>query len=379
MNDVSLATASGIDDLLLAVELDPSCAETYEAIADQLMVKGYGAEAARWRSWSLLQPSSSNLNQAIAKLRELSLGRPSLLDKTAQILDQAQQLYSQGFLQQAKDLLESLAFTNSLPPAICNRVGMLEAQLGDHWRAESWYRTSLLQQAAQPQVWFAITRLLLNQSSWDEAIETVEQGLIFSPKHPWGLKLRIQALQLSKGWRTLALLDSKNELPKSDQRHGPLTAGRSFRYNKIWLQLDLQEKLRLRHLLINQPACWWALNFRQADLLLWAKEQELLPNNLSIKIIASPDPLGLHSDLNKLDDLTISMGSSYGLDNEIAPGLLILARGPLRALPRAIAPWLNNESIPLLAPIGLLNKPPARKIVFGAGGWELWWPNSSDE
>ncbi|MFS6818429.1 hypothetical protein AAF134_03480 [Synechococcus lacustris Tous-12m] len=97
MNDVSRATASGIEDLLLAVELDPSCPETYEAIADQLMVKGYGAEAARWRSWSLLQPSSSNLNQAIAELRELSLGRPSLLDKTEQILDQAQQLYSQGF------------------------------------------------------------------------------------------------------------------------------------------------------------------------------------------------------------------------------------------------------------------------------------------
>jgi len=379
MNDVSRATASGIEDLLLAVELDPSCPETYEAIADQLMVKGYGAEAARWRSWSLLQPSSSNLNQAIAELRELSLGRPSLLDKTEQILDQAQQLYSQGFLQQAKDLLESLAFTNSLPAAICNRVGMLEAQLGDHWRAESWYRTSLLQQAAQPQVWFAITRLLLNQSSWDEAIETVEQGLIFSPKHPWGLKLRMQALQLSKGWRTLALLDGKNELPQLDQRHGPLTAGRSFQRHKTWLQLDLQEKLHLRHLLINQPACWWALNFRQADLLLWAKEQELLPKNLTLKVIASPDPIGLQADLNKLSDLTISVGSTYGLGNEIAPGLLMLARGPHGALPRALAPWLNNESIPLLAPIGLLNKPPARKIVFGAGGWELWWPNSTDE
>ena len=379
MNDVSLATASGIDDLLLAVELDPSCAETYEAIADQLMAKGYGAEAARWRSWSLLQPSNSNLNQAIAELRELSLGRPSLLDKTEQILDQAQQLYRQGFLQQAKDLLESLAFTNSLPAAICNRVGMLEAQLGDHWRAESWYRTSLLQQAAQPQVWFAITRLLLNQSSWDEAIETVEQGLIFSPKHPWGLKLRMQALQLSKGWRTLALLDSKNELPQLDQRHGPLTAGRSFQCEKIKLELSLQEKLHLRHLRINQPACWWALNFRQADLLLWAKEQELLPENLTLKVIASPDPICLQADLNKLFDLTISVGSTYGLGNEIAPGLLMLARGPHGALPRALAPWLNNESIPLLAPIGLLNKPPARKMVFGAGGWELWWPNSSDE
>ena len=379
MNDVSLATASGIDDLLLTVELDPSCPETYEAIADQLMAKGYGAEAARWRSWSLLQPVNDNLNSAIAALKELSIGQPSLLDKTEQILNQAQQLYSQGFLQQAKDLLESLAFSNSLPAAICNRVGMLEAQLGDHWRAESWYRTSLLQQAAQPQVWFAITRLLLNQSSWDEAIETVEQGLIFSPKHPWGLKLRMQALQLSKGWRTLALLDSKNELPQLDQRHGPLTAGRSFQCHKIGLQLDLQDKLRLRHLLINQPACWWALNFRQADLLLWAKEQELLPENLTIKVIASPDPICLQADLNKLFDLTISVGSTYGLGNEIAPGLLMLARGPHGALPRALAPWLNNESIPLLAPIGLLNKPPARKMVFGAGGCELWWPNSSDE
>lgn len=379
MNYVSLATASGIDDLLLAVEQGSRCPETFEAIADQLMVKGYGAEAARWRSWSLLQPSSSNLNEAIAALKELSLGKPSLLDKTEQILDQAQQLYSQGLLQQAKDLLESLAFTNSLPAAICNRVGMLEAQLGDHWRAESWYRTSLLQQAAQPQVWFAITRLLLNQSNWDEAIETVEQGLIFSPKHSWGLKLRMQALQLSKGWRTLALLDSKNELPQLDQRHGPLTAGRSFQREKIKLQLNLQEKLYLRSLLVNLPACWWILNFRHADLLFWAKEQELLPENLTLKVIASPDPVGLQADLNKLYELTIQVNSIYGLVAETAPGLFVLARGPLRALPRALAPWLNNRLIPLLAPVGLLNKPPARKMVFGAGGWELWWPNGTDE
>lgn len=379
MKNESQLTASGIEDLLLAVELDPSCAETYEAIADQLMAKGYGAESARWRSWSLLQPVNNNLNSAIAALKELSLGKPSLLDKTGQILNQAQQLYSQGLLQQAKDLLESLAFTNSLPAAICNRVGMLEALLGDHWRAESWYRTSLLQQAAQPQVWFAITRLLLNQSSWDEAIETVEQGLAFSPKHPWGLKLRMQALQLSKGWYSLALLDSKEELPQLDQRHGPLTAGRSFQCKKIKLELSLQEKLYLRSLLVNLPACWWALNFRKADLLFWAKEQELLPENLTLKVIASPDPICLQADLNKLRDLTIQVNSTYGLVNETAPGLFVLARGPLRALPSALAPWLNNESIPLLAPIGLLNQPLARSVVFRCGGWELWWPSNSND
>lgn len=379
MNDVSLATASGIDDLLLAVELDPSCAEIYEAIADQLMAKGYGAEAARWRSWSLVQPINNNLNSAIAALKELSLGKPGLLDKTKQILNQAQQFYDQGLLQQAKDSLESLAFTNSLPAAICNRVGMLEAQFGDHWRAESWYRTSLLQQAAQPQVWFAITRLLLNQSSWDEAIETVEQGLAFSPKHPWGLKLRMQALQLSKGWRSLALLDSKEELPQLDQRHGLLTSGRSFQCKKLKLDLNLQEKLYLRSLLVNLPACWWALNFRQANLLFWAKEQELLPENLTLKVIASPDPIGLQADLNKLCELTIQVNSIYNLVGETAPGLFVLARGPLKALPRALAPWLNNESVPLLAPIGLLNQPLARSMVFRFGGWELWWPNSTDE
>lgn len=383
-----------LEDLLQAVATNSPTAEACEALADRLMVLGYGAQAARWRSWSLLPPSSSNLHQAIDAIRQLALplapqppapsapepsaSNSNVLNLTEQILNQAQQLLDQGLPQQARDLLESLAHSKSLPPAVCNRVGMLEAHLGDHWRAESWYRTSLHNQIAQPQVWFALTRLLLDQSSWDEAIEAVEQGLAFSPRHPWGLKLRMQALQISKGWRSLAMLESHGELPQADQRHGPLAPGRSPHPLEATAALSLEQRLLVRRLLAERAPCWWLVHFRQGDLLHWGFQQELLPPELSLQLLASRDPVGLRADLKDLPCSIAAEGPSYVMARETPPGLLLLARGPLAALPRPLGPWLNEGSTPLLAPIGLVDRPLRLRVVLRHAGWELWWPNSSD-
>ena len=383
-----------LEELLQAEGAHSGTAKAYEAVADQLMVLGYGAQAARWRTWSLVAPSSSNLHQAIDAVRQLILplapqpqspaalqprtNNSSVLELTEQILKQAQQRFDQGLPQQARDLVEGLAHASSLPPALCNRVGMLEAHLGNHWQAERWYRTSLQHQLTQPQVWFALTRLLLDQGSWDEAIEAVDQGLAFSPRHPWGLKLRMQVLQISKGWRSLAMLQSHGELPPPDQCHGPLAAARSPQPQKAPAALSLEKRLLVRRLLAERRPCWWLVNFRQGDLLHWSFQQELLPPELSLQLLASRDPVGLRADLTDLPCSIEMEAPSYAIGQAAAPpGLVLLARGPIPALPRVLGRWLDGGSTPLVAPIGLVHNPEGLRIVLRHAGWELWWPTSS--
>jgi tetratricopeptide (TPR) repeat protein len=395
MDDSQPAVGLALEDLLQALATNSSTAEACEALADQLMVLGYGAQAARWRSWSLLPPSSSKLHQAIEATRQLVLplapqppspaapkpgaNNSNVIELTEQILKQAQHLLDRGLPEQVRDLLEGLAQASSLPPAVCNRVGMLEAHLGDHWQAERWYRTSLQHQLAQPQVWFALTRLLLNQGSWDEAIEAVGQGLSFSPRHPWGLKLRLQALQVSKGWRSLALLGSHGELPPADQCHGPLAPNRSPHPLEAPAALSLDQRLLVHRLLAERAPCWWLVNFRQGALLHWVFQQELLPPELSLQLLASRDPVGLRADLTNLPCTVAAEAPAYAMGQAAAaPGLVLLARGPLPALPRVLGRWLTGGSTPLLAPIGLVNSPVGLRVVLRHGGWDLWWPCSAD-
>jgi hypothetical protein len=255
---------------------------------------------------------------------------------------------------------------------------MLEAHLGNHWQAERWYRTSLQHQLAQPQVWFALTRLLLDQSSWDEAIEAVDQGLVFSPRHPWGLKLRLQVLQICKGWRSLAMLQSHGGLPPADQCHGPLAPARSPQPREAPDALSLEKRLLVRRLLAERSTCWWLVNFRQGDLLHWGFQQELLPPELCLQLLASRDPVGLRADLTDLPCSIETEAPAYAMGQAVAPpGLLLLARGPIPALPRFLGRWLNGGSTPLVAPIGLVHNPEGLRVVLRHAGWELWWPTSS--
>ena len=99
-------------------------------------------------------------------------------------------------------LLERQARSSELLPEHCNAVASLLLQLGQAWEAERWLCTSLTQNRRQPQPWFQLARLLLDQGVLDEALEAVQQGLSINSASDWGRNLRARILLTGGSWHS---------------------------------------------------------------------------------------------------------------------------------------------------------------------------------
>ena len=382
-----------LSSLLEAVRRDPPSSEACDSLADRLMGLGYAAQAALWRRWALLPPELKHLEESIADLRQRLQLDPAasassgLSGRSGHPLDpelalrQAQVLLEQEDLTGARRLLSRVASQMGLPPALCNRVGMLEEQAGEYWRAEWWYRTSLQQVPSQHMVWFPLAKVLLWQEAWDEALSAAEQGLRLSPGHPWGLKLRLQALRAVGAVFTLSKLAALGGLPSGENgaHFAAAEADRQRRLRNLASRptppdLPMVEKIRLRTLLGQRPPRWAILHGRSAGPLAMARDAELLPNELEIHPIASRDPLALRACLSEYRlDLRAEEPLS-SLPSLPRLGLVVIHRSMRRSLPRALS-QLMRDGVPLLAPAGWVQPSSDHNRLLVHSGWELWWPN----
>jgi tetratricopeptide (TPR) repeat protein len=371
--------------LLEVVDAHPPPPQACEALADQLMGLGYAAQAARWRTWSLLPPEAPRLREAIAELRQrwglepvrsLSAGR---LDADL-VLSQAQQLLEQGDLPNARRALQRVARQRGFPPGLCNRVGMLEEQLGEFPSAERWYRASLQQVPSQHLVWFPLAKVLLWQQAWDEALAAAEQGLRLSPNHPWGLKLRLQALQALGAVQTLSVLADLGGLPEGQEGQGFQEAAAVRRRRQMRRPapppdgLPMVDRLRLRRLLAERPPLWLSLFGRTAGPLALAREAGLLPDHLQLQPMASRDPLALRQSLADYPLQLLDETPAAALHRLTEVGLIVIHRGQRRSLPVGLARLLR-EGVPVVSPAGWLAPSGTHAPLIGHCGWQLWWPH----
>ncbi|MCP9790342.1 hypothetical protein [Vulcanococcus limneticus] len=350
-----------------ALGQDDRAAGACEAVADWLMGLGHAAQAARWRSWSLLRPAEAQWRAGLVELE-------ALLDAPRRGAELADPLAT-------RDRLAARAHAAGLPAQLCRSVAVLEEEHGDPWEAERWYRASLRAQRAQPLVWLLLARLLLQQGWTDEALLAVETGLQLAPGHPWGLKLRGHALLATRAWVSLAELERCGALPAEldlpGERHRrqprPLWPGPAPS------PLPLPLLLALRRDLLRRPALWLLLHSRRAAPCVWAAEQELLPPDLLIQPIASRDPLAVRQALGTMPCRCQPEETSGLLYDLPAPVGLVVVERPLgRGLHRALGLLRQQPAPPpMVAPVGLLaagEGAGAYRERLRHAGWCLWWP-----
>jgi len=386
-----------MEELLQAVKTEPVPPEAFDAVADHLMGLGYGALAARWRSWALLPPEASQREAAVHDLRQrLSSGAEaspaisSLASRSGAdpevLFRQAQALLEGGRSEEARNLITHLARLTGLPPALCHQVVQLAREAGEPAEAERWFRTGLRQAPGQPLPWFALARVLLDLEAADEALAAAEQGLQLAPGHRWGRNLRMLALERSGAGRTLVRLAEAGGLP--DLPHSPGVverfAGRLRRVEHCGGRepppLPLGVRLELHRRLASRPPLWVVLHARGAGPFALARSADLLPPGLRVQPLASRDPFGVRQSLDGFP-LDLLAEKPARLLSRLPPlGLAIVHRSPQRALPFQLRSLLEGD-VPLLAPVGLLTSAAAcigvaKRPWLRHGGWELLWPEN---
>ncbi|MEI8250455.1 MAG: hypothetical protein WCF98_04730 [Synechococcus sp. ELA057] len=374
----SLSAAERIDQELASEAPD------FQALAQTLMGCGMAAEAATCHSWSLLPPDPALWQQALRNWKRrigvtepLASAPPAAADRSDGAaeaeLQAIQALFEAGDASAACARITRLSHDSSLPPHLCNRAAMLHASSGDFWQAERWYRTSLVQQAAQVQPWFGLAAALQQQGACDEALEAASTGLGQHPDHPWGLKLRQHALQALGARQTLRRLADEGQLPfplPPDQQEPAQGFAAIAHFNT----LALRHKLQLQAMLQGEPRRIWCVGPASFKVLQWLDAQGILPSGTHVQVFADPDadlqPLGADGPAwQKEPSLPL-----YRLRHqESPPGLTILAPTRNAACPLVIAELFKTD-IPLLVDRRLELSPPRHHEVMGCEHWRLLTP-----
>jgi len=394
-------------------------------LADRLLREGWTAEAARWRTFSLVPSSVDERRGALDQARRRLEGPPpapglealtpadlppgwrDLLEhlraqpttpvpvellRTALAGEAPAEAVQLGMADLclaldhdgvAELLLRRLAARTGLEPPACNRLGVTAFRRGDAWQAERWFRTSLRQEVAQAVVWFELARVLRLQRQHDEALEAAEAGLGYAPGHPWGLKLRVRILLEVGGWRTLQVLEELGATPDDDElrqacSRSPLARLQAWRRPAppapgLAVRLPLRQRLQAVGRLE-------VIHGRRLAPLLWARSHDLLPAGLPVQPWASRDPVAVKE---RLEEAGLVPETERGLwSAETTPPveppagrqrLVLLERGRDRLLTLVLGSgWLPGAW--LLQPVGLTLPAPGVEVVLRQQGWELLAP-----
>jgi len=391
-------------------------------LAERLLRDGWTAEAARWRTLSLVPTSVADRAEALALARRRLEGPqpagalealtsadlppawrdllehlrahrdgpvPGELVRAAVVgeapaeavqlgmADLCLALDHQGL---AEVLLRRLATCSGLQPPACNRLGVTAFRRGDAWQAERWFRTSLRHTVAQAVVWFELARVLRLQRQHDEALEAAEAGLGYDPHHPWGLKLRMRILLEVGGWDTLQALETHDALPDDDELRRAWQATPLPRL-QAWGRPrppapGLAQRLALRQRLQALDRVE-VLFGRGLGPLLWARAHDLLPAGLPVQPWASRDPVGVRQRLEAagfLPEPERGLWSAETTPPQVTVRSLVLLERPRdRLLPVALAShWLQGGW--LAQPQGLTWREAPVDAVLRQQGWELLAP-----
>jgi tetratricopeptide (TPR) repeat protein len=373
-----------------------------EQLANSLLGIGATGPAARWRTLSLVGPSPTQLAPALdhtrQELRALGLSQPSdpeeqdlvtaahralaaaeALPHARLVADWARSLMAAGDGAAALALLERQARSSELLPEHCNAVASLLLQLGQAWEAERWLCTSLTQNRRQPQPWFQLARLLLDQGVLDEALEAVQQGLSINSASDWGRNLRARILLTGGSWHSYDSLVAKaNALPAD-----PLARLELERLRGLWGRrglgagvpqpLPLAQRLELRRLLPMEGLVV-LLHGHHADPLCWLLEQGVLSEGMAVQPLASREPLlmaeklaaaGFRARSEQPAALMKQLAAATGEPVE----LMVLQRPWNASLPITLGGLLPRVKR-LLTPAGLLT-PPQFTLLTAWRGWQL--------
>lgn len=361
----------------------------FAAIAATLMGQGLAAEAARCHGWSLLPPGGAEWRQTLLGWSQRIASQPAdpqattHLDETSTTdaaveaeLQAIQGLIDAGELLPACDRMTRLSHRNALPAHLCNRAGMLHAALGDHWQAERWYRTSLVQQQDQVQPWLGLAAALLQQQTFDEALEAVQAGLSLYPAHPWGLKLQQHALHGLGARQVLHQLAALGQLP-FELATLPLPPTHGFDAESS-PDLSLEDKLSLQSALQGNPLRLWVVGAGGHTLLQWLADQRLLPSHCHVLVFADPDA-DLHGFVAP-EGISLDVEPSLPLyrirQQQELPGFSILTLPSDDQCPLAIGP-LFTHAAPLLLNSQVPLHPPQHRVTLSTKIWDLWLPSPS--
>lgn len=381
-----------------------------EALADQLLAIGAGAAAARWRSWALLPPAAELLGRELAEARRLLAGEaaatPPLPQAWLQLLQRLEagataaelsalvrrlrdqplperehRLELSRRVQRAGAPRAALALLDPLMPeaiedaVLAQRLAELQRECGNARQAELWSRLSLRLRPEQPLLWFLLARVLLDQQGWDEALHCAETGLRQAPRHPWGLKLRLNSLAAMGGWHSIDVLVQAGEIPADPAFVSGLEARRARWRRRARLggsppvSLGLDDRLRLRGLLRERPGPVVVLHGRSGAVLLWLQQQGVWNEAPEVRPLASRDPLRLAEGLRDGGFRLAAEQPLRALAQLEQTALLVIERPVGRRLPLSLAAALELPML-LVAPRGLLQLPQRR--LGGLGGWELF-------
>ena len=390
--------------------IDPEAiSELCERLANSLLWIGATGQAARWRTLAILGPSPTQLAPAIdhtrQELRALGLSQPSdpaeqqagqlpqdllavahralageaALPHAGIVADWARSLLAAGDGAAALALLERQARSSELRPEHCNAVASLLLQLGQAWEAERWLCTSLTQNRRQPQPWFQLARLLLDQGVLDEALEAVQQGLSINSASDWGRNLRARILLTGGSWHSYDSLVAKaNALPANQPAQLELQRqrghwARSGFGTGLQLSLSLPQRLELRRMLPAEGLVV-LLHGHHADPLCWLLEQGVLSEGMAVQPLASREPLlmaeklaaaGFRARSEQPAALMKQLAAATGEPVE----LMVLQRPWNTSLPITLGGLLPRVKR-LLTPAGLLT-PPQSTLLTTWRGWQL--------
>lgn len=359
----------------------------FEALAAFFMSHGYGSDAARCQTWSLLPPSPAVWTvQRQRWLDQIQLVPDAPLPRTEGVqperfagrveadLQAIQRLVEAGQTAAACARIADLSHESQLAPHLCNRTAMLYASLGLAWEAERWYRTSLVQQHNQPQCWFALARLLLQQEACDEALEAATIGLEIHPDHPWGLKLRQRALEGLGAFKALHHLSELGPLPYPLPE--PTTVDRAGFEGCQAYAATLPDRLSLCHVLGSFAAPIWCVGPSSHQFVLWLAAQKLLQRPTPLHVFADPD--ADHADWSDAA-LAQRVGQSLPLywmqRSGCCPGLAVLAPTNPHSCNLSVR-CLMDAAIPLVVDARWQLELADHREVIHTQHWSLYLPKS---
>ena len=386
-----------------------------EALAERLLAVGATGIAVRWRTWGLLPADPDRLLEGIEEARRQLLQGGEGASEQAPPLPEAwralqQRITAGASSQELEDAVRQrmkeplpprdalLAFSDQLLNAdapraalmvldplmreaagdarLCNRLAGVQRACGNAHQAELWSRLSLRADPKQPLIWFQLARLLLDQEAHDEALECAEAGLGFAEAHPWGLKLRANALLASRGWHTYAVLRERGGLPADpdfvaalDRERQRWEARAGFSAAQAPAPLPLDARLRLRSLFKTNTSPVALIHGRTGDALRWLLETGAWAEAPAVIPLASRDPLRVASSLRAAGFRLQAERSLRELTALTDLSLIVLERPPGRRLPLALGKALGSSAL-ILAPFGLLRL--AERRLGWHGGWELF-------